>query len=180
MNDNFCKQIKFKDEKETLWSKWKMCWYDFKHSIPYYYRISRYYWKLRSIFIPQQKWLRKVIPREYMDKTGLLWPVMKSFIIHFVNEDGEDCFNRVHSGEEFENQLRQYYEDINVNIPALEKRISEEWDKIDLPKGDINEYVTEMTYQERYGKIDELEKQLDDWQKKIMHFIIEFSSYFWT
>jgi len=53
------------------------------------YARADLYWKTRAIFIPQQRWLTRVIPRTYCDKVELVPRVLFAVLVDFVeNEKG--------------------------------------------------------------------------------------------
>ena len=53
------------------------------------YARREFYWKIRGIFIPQQRWLTRVIPRTYCDKVELVPRVLFAVLVDFVeNEKG--------------------------------------------------------------------------------------------
>jgi hypothetical protein len=51
------------------------------------YARSELYWKIRSFFIPQQRWLTKIIPRTYCDKVELVPRVLFAILIDFVEKE---------------------------------------------------------------------------------------------
>jgi len=53
------------------------------------YARADLYWKVRGIFIPQQRWLTRVIPRTFCDKVELVPRVLFAILVDFVeNEKG--------------------------------------------------------------------------------------------
>jgi hypothetical protein len=57
------------------------------------FRISRMfqYWKIRSIFIDRNRWLRKEIPRTWCDKVELLPRIIFATLVDFVEKEKGLC-----------------------------------------------------------------------------------------
>lgn len=51
------------------------------------YARSCLYWSIRGFFIPQQRWLTRVIPRTYCDKVELVPRVLFAILIDFVEKE---------------------------------------------------------------------------------------------
>ena len=76
-------------------------------------------------------------------------------------------------------EVKQMYELITIKLPALEKQMEVEWENV--PKQDIMDINTnKFDYQQIYGKIDRLEKEIYDLQTEIMVWVVKNRNILWT
>lgn len=145
--------------------------------------FSRFWWKdvwythVSSRLWPRNKWLTKKIPRTWSDKNHLLEIVVIECLKHYVDKDGENCFNVIvtehESYREVYIELKKYYELATVKLPALQKKLNEEWDKVPHRSlADINNSQP-GDYDRIYGSINQLEKEINDLQTEIMVWVIK-------
>lgn len=150
---------------------------ELKYIIPYKYREIWY--KIRNWINPRQSWLIKKIPNDWKDKDTILRIVIFECVKHYI--EGEKALeildnNNPQEQAKFITELKEIYKLITEEIPALEKKMEEEWKLIPLhfPVEDNS------SYQEKYGKIDNLEKQIDGLETKIMLWVVNNRHAIWT
>lgn len=140
----------------------------FKFSDFWYHQVS-------SRIRPRQKWLTKIIPRTWADKTWLIPEINYAMVVNFIEE--EKCFaNTDYDGSseghgKFANELRECYNYIKVERPALLELIQGSYPDADTMTGD---YYTD------YAENNRLEKQLVDSDTKYLTWIVVNREYFWT
>jgi len=141
-----------------------------------------YYTQISSRLRPRQRWLTKKIPRTWVDKDTILEIAVLESLKHYV--EGEDCFNVLSTTNppvqaEFMAKVKHYYELATVKLPALEKELEAEWDRV--PPTDLsNLNMTKLDYEATYGKIDRLEKEIHDLQTEIMVWVVKERGGLWT
>jgi hypothetical protein len=113
---------------------------------------------------PKQRWLNKDIPNTWTDKVWLIPHVNFTMVLHFVEQ--ENCFENVdytNSSEihaKFEKELRECYDYIKFKRAEYEKKIEESYPSAEMS---IN---ASATYEEAYGEVNRLEKELEDLDTK--------------
>lgn len=144
-----------------------------------HYRIREFFNSIRYFFRPRQRWLTKVIPNHWCDKTELIYTIIETFIIHFV--EGENAlkvidWNYTPDQKKFAEELQQKYDLIKNYLPALQKELQNEWDKIPPIKSikEINNRETD------YSKINELEEKIDKIKTDICVWMVSNREYFRT
>ena len=148
--------------------------------------VAPYYYNIRDYFFSRQKWLTKQIPKNWQDKDTLFETIIFACIIHFIEE--EKCFEVTDwegSGEDHARvarELRQYYKDIKETLPKLQKQLSAEFDKVPdlLDKNGQLSLNNGLTYQEMYGKVDRVEREIKALTDEIMIWAVKNRGYFWT
>jgi hypothetical protein len=158
---------------------------DYKFGIfnSYWWR-DVWYKQISSRFRPRNKWLTNKIPRTWCDKDTILEIAVLESLKHYVDKDGEDCFEVIDTEcewqRDFYKEVRHNYELITHKLPALQKELDTEWDAI--PKidwKDINRGNKE-DYDKKYGKINRLEQEIYDLQTEIMVWIVKNRNGLWT
>ena len=146
--------------------------------------IDRFYKDQISTRIrPRQKWLTKQIPRSWNDKVTLIPDVLYAMVIHFVDVDGEDCFNVTDfaaSGlEEEEKMLRQIYAWAKTGRAEFAKRIGLAYPELPKnDKGDVdlnawcNQERTPESYERDYGEVSRLEAELEKRDTEYLRWIV--------
>lgn len=136
-----------------------------------------WYEQIDSRIDPRQAYLTKVIPRTWADKTSLIPEVNFAMVKHFVDKDGEDCFNSTDyegSSEghtKFAKELRECYDYITFSRPILQKQLDNSYPDPDTRTGD---------YHIDYAEHDKLEKMIDECDTKWLVWIVTNRDYFWT
>lgn len=156
----------------------------------------RYFDFIRPIFIPQNKRIRKVIPRTWTDVSHLIEIVNFEFIKAFYEDeyiDGHVDWDAFPTHREFADWLEAAYKYITVERPQLEKdmdaaypplRPIEEWfepleETIDGKKG-FRMKDDGLTYEEKYGEVNRLEKLIDEKDTDILTEFVKRRHFFWT
>ena len=140
------------------------------------HRLSNFWYEQVSSRInPRQKWLTKVIPRTWCDKTSLIPLVNFEMVTDFV--DGEKCFeNTEYEGdgkvrETFAKELRACYNYIKVERPALQKLHDDSYPEPGKSAG---------SYKKDYGETDRIEKLLNKLDTKWLVWIVKNRDFLWT
>jgi hypothetical protein len=162
------------------------------------WRIFKSYWwrnfwyeQIDSRFFPRQKWLIKKIPRTFCDK-DILWEIcILEGIKHYVEKDyglGYDIGDYEFSQNDpefpehqkkFDKEVKENYDLIKIELPRLELLLEKKWDKI--PHYDLDDINNpKKTYEERYGEVDRIEKEIDDIKTRIMVWAISKRNCIWT
>lgn len=171
----------------------------FKDTIRYMvpYRMSNFFYKLDTFLFPRQKWLTKQIPTDWRDKDSLIEILLPAILKHYVEKDGENCFEVINFNDYDDNnnligeskfgiELKLHYKIVTEVIPGLQKQLEIEWDSIkEINSGekDIVGYLNSVTpesYNVRYGKIDDLEKEIYNLQTETFTWIIKNRNRLWT
>ena len=104
---------------------------------------------------------------------------------HYVDVDGEDAFHVLSTTNppeqaEFMAKVKHYYELATVKLPALQKEIDDEWERI--PHFDLDDINSRQAgdYDRIYGKVDRLEKEFYDLQTEIMVWVVQNRNGLWT
>lgn len=166
-------------DKFYEWSNYK-----FRPFSSYWWR-DLWYQQISSRLWPRQKWITKKIPRTWVDKDTLLEIVVLESLKHYCAEDGEDVFHVLAQDSpewqaEFMRQVKYHYELATQKLVALQKELDAEWASIphfnwkDLNSGD------RKSYDEIYGKVDRLEKEIYDLQTEIMVWVVKNRNGLWT
>ena len=132
------------------------------------------YWKIRAVFIPQQRWLTRVVPRTYCDKVELVPRVLFAILIDFVEKekglaqldmdwskevaDGHVTQNYVDDIYATYNELRDAYDYVKHQRAALQTQHDNSYPKL-LPgvtsifakSNDASGNRRMLTCEEQYG-----------------------------
>lgn len=178
---------------------WKMCLSLFGVTslwelVPYKLR-SFYYKHIRTIFAPTHSRLRKVIPREWVDLTEIIalvnFEIIKSFYEDEMMLDIVD-WGATPQHKKFEKWIKEAYNYITKERPQLLKDMENAYPDLDespiirkISYNEKNERVTEIsnakkTYQELYGRVDELESLINKKDIKYITEMVKLKEYFWT
>jgi hypothetical protein len=145
-----------------------------------------WYKQVSSRLRPRNKWLTKKIPRTWVDKDTILEICVLESLKHYVEPEGEDCMNVIDTEcehqREFYAEVKRNYELITQKLPALQKEMDAEWDRIhelkfswkDINNGDKDDY------ERKYGKVNRLEQEIYDLQTEIMVWIVKNRNGLWT
>ena len=175
------KFLKEFDIWDVLPYRWQRNWYD----------------KIKPIFKPQNKRLRKVIPKTWTDISGLIETVNFEFVKQFYEEEYVNgIVDWKKSGEhhiEFARWLEETYRYITVHRPRLEKELDaaypplrsvddmfEESDELYKGKKTFKLKEREGTYEELYGEVNRIEQLITDYDTEILTEIVKRRQYFWT
>lgn len=169
-----------------VWDRYAPMWlvhlkWDWNHF--YYNQISSRIW-------PRQRWLTRQIPRTWQDKTTLIPHVLYAMVIHFVDEDGEDCFNStdyVNSGlADFETKLREVYAWAKTGRAEFQKRVDDALPSASIEWKELGNGLLEMvdtsglTYEEKYGEHNRLEAEFRAKDTEYLVWIVSQRDQFWA
>lgn len=161
--------------------------------IPYKYKDI--WWKIRDWFNPRQKWLTKKISNHWVDKDIIFEICILEGIKHFIEGEhalGENmCYfessqsdpNFPEWQKKFNIELKEKYEEITIKLPKLETELELAWKKVppfDFKKRSESIQINSNYYQETYGEIDRLEKEICDLKTKIMIWAVTERQSIWT
>lgn len=147
-----------------------------------------YYTQISSRLRPRNKWLTKKIPRTWADK-DTLWEIC---IIEGIKDyvEGEHALDYYQKSQvdpsypdhqkEFDKEVLRAYEIVAITIPYLEKKLDIAWNNI--PHRDFNNInlVTPKNYDETYGEVNKLEKQIKDLKTEVMIWAVNKRESIWT
>lgn len=139
--------------------------------------------KIKSFLFPQQRWLKKVIPNAWCDKTELIPTVLYECLKHYVEK--EDCFNAVdweysQTYRDVAKDIKDCYKWITVNRPKLVAEIdkiicdaynSKSFENLRNPIGSFND---------RYPNLDNKELELETKDTHYLCLIVKHRRYLWT
>jgi hypothetical protein len=153
-------------------------------------RLADAKYKVKCFFFPMHQTVRRSIPRTWSDSDYLIVHTNFAIIKEFVEEElnGLKDVQKEHSFNANNGNLRwaQFYhwlEKAYIYITQERPRLEEEMDNAypdlgDNPLDDIND--TKVSYQQKYGEVDRLEKLIKDKDTQILKEMIEERGGFWT
>jgi hypothetical protein len=155
-----------------------------------------YYDHIKTIFKPHHERLRKAIPRQWSDLTHLIVVVNLEFIKSFYEDEfskGIVDWNANPKDKAFAQWLKKTYKYVTVERPKLLKDIENAYPEDNVHvfekskdeegkvrwewKGKEN---PKTTYKRMYGKVDLLEKRLEEKDTKVITEMVKHRGYFWT
>jgi hypothetical protein len=172
-----------------------MKWYFFKERVRYMipYRIRDWYYKTCCFFNPRNAWLTKKIPKSWTDKDNIIEICVIESIREFVEGEGAlEYYEETQTNpeypvwqKEFSRELKEAYEIITVQIPALQNKLEEAWDKSEKPPRDMDKLLDwinnpKTSYEERYGDIDKLDEEIESLKTKVMTWAVVNRAKMWT
>ena len=173
-----------------IWDIWDI--------LPYKYQ-RLYYDKIKPIFKPQHSRLRKAIPRQWSDLTGLIvdvnFEIIKSFYEDEYSKGIVDWQADEHHSK-FAEWLEGAYKYITIERPELELQMGAAYPEADFdnlfcePETDKHGNTTRRmrsceerygkTYEEIYGEVNRLEALIDKKDTKVITEMVKRRDYFWT
>jgi len=200
MSNKFVKTFKdmvlnFEESKMSKWSKFKFWFsiYVWEAYMPgwltsHWYGVRPFYYnQISSRIWPRQKWLTKTIPRTWADKVTLIPDLLYTCIIHYVDDDGEDCFGTIIIDREpYKTELLECYNWAKTGRKEFEEKVNQALPKTDswesfFKEPDENGYRimfscedrTGKTHEELYGEHNRLEKEFYQLDEKYMTWIVK-------
>jgi len=170
--------------------------FDIWDVLPYSWQRN-WYDKIKPIFKPQNKRLRKVIPKTWIDISSLIETINFEFVKKFYEEEYVDgIVDWEQSGEDhvkFARWLEETYRYITVHRPRLEKELDdaypplrpiedmfEESDTLYKGKKAFKLKDREGTYEELYGEVNRIEQLIENRDTEVLTEIVKRRQYFWT
>ena len=155
-----------------------------------------YYDYIKPIFKPCHSKLRKSIPRTWIDLSGLVVSMNFQVITSFYEDEYVkgivDWEGSSDGHNEFATWLEASYKYITVERKELEKQKEDAYPVLPPPEEMFIEEKTENgktlykynpgpgTYEEKYGKVNRLEKIIEDKDTEILLALIKYRDYLWT
>lgn len=165
-------------EKETKANYPIQFW--FRETVPLWwgchvYRFKELYWKVRHFFMPCHAEIRKAVPRGWTDVSNLILELNFAMITSFKKEADESWVDWDEENQKpFKVWLDSAAEYVKTERPALLKEQDAAYPEFDLFDQD------NKTYEELYGRVNELEKIITDKDNAILKQMIDYREYFWT
>ena len=137
------------------------------------YRLPRWWYEqVTTRFAPKQKWLAKILPRTWCDKTTLIPMLNFECVKHFVEK--EECFERINydsdpDHQKFAVELKACYKFITKDLPQLERLRDGSYPKTHT--GD---------YEKDYEMLNLYEKEINEQTTKWLTWIVVNRDFFWT
>ena len=151
----------------------------------YYYRFLDIKRTIRDFFFPRQKWLTKTIPNSWKDKTELIEDLLFECIKHYV--ESERCFEVIDwNYHETRKETEKFIKECYVWITQDRKKLTDGIQRIiEAGFSDIKNIMedfqnSEITYEERYPNLSNLEKELEEKDTYFLTGIIKYRRFLWT
>lgn len=158
-----------------------------------------YYDHIKTIFKPHHSRLRKAVPRQWWDLSGLIVDINFEIIKSFYEDEylkGLIDWESDDNHKKFAQWLEGAYKYITVERPDLEKQMNAAYPPADFdnlfeePETDKYGNVTRRmksceerygkTYEEIYGEVNRIEALIDKKDTKIITEMVKNRNYFWT
>lgn len=148
-------------------------------NVKHYYK--EIYWSVYRFFNPCHKDIRKAIPRQWRDISGLIVDVNFAMIKSFKEEADSSYvdWKYVEDQVKFKQWLDSAYNYITVERPTLEKQQSDAYPSHEDAQASLCG-SKEKSYDELYGEVNRIEKLIDNTDTKILKEMIEYRDYMWT
>lgn len=179
---------KFKNLLSYLnWTNWKI--------IPYGYKV--FYWEtVKPLFFPQNKKIRKAVTRSWMDISSLIVDVNFAMIKQFYEDEYVNGIVDWEESSQKHKEFAQWLEQAYAYITSERKLLEQQRDEAYPPSKPLDEMFEEQiddngnkvyvfnpgpgTYEERYGKVNEIENIIQQRDTEILKELIDSREYFWT
>lgn len=159
----------------------------------------KYWWQdVCAYFNPRQKWLTKVVPNTWCDKTELIPRLLFASLVHFVEEEEGIAHLDTDWTDELEfvseeyvakvksicGELKEAYDYIKVERPGLQKALDKSYPDINLDA--VGEMLTAVTvepyhdYHATYAETNRIEKLIEDKDQWAMNTITKHVGFLWT
>jgi len=175
------------DNLSDSW-QWKIRWKLFNKFgiwrltdlLPYSWRD--FYWsKIRTIFKPAHKRIRRAIPRDWRDLDYIIenvnFEILKSFYEDEYKKDIVD-WTSTPDHKEFAKWLEKAYRYITDERPVLQKKMDDAYpEHIGF---DLNRGVSKTSYKKLYGEVEKYENLIETKDTELMIEIIKRRRWFWT
>jgi hypothetical protein len=146
------------DAYNWLFPKHKLGWVDY----------------LSIIFKPRQRWIKDHIEyNKWCDKVQLIPDFLFGCVVHLVEEEKwleSIDYEATDHHAKFAKELQECYDYIKVGRPKLNKDLDEAYKNIP----DV------VDYEERYGEVIRIEKELTDLDQKYSIWIVTNKGFMWT
>jgi hypothetical protein len=190
-NDNENKSLLYKIRSYTFE---KFGIWEFLDIFPYSWRM-KYWEKIRPIFSPRNKRLRKSIPRTWKDISHLMvdlnFEMIKTFYEDEYKADIVD-WDSDQPHRDFSKWLESSYFYITKARPKLEidlensyppsKPMEEMFERVPQEDGTTRIYLKDdgIPYEIKYAEVNRIERLIEETDTKILKEFIEYRHFFWT
>jgi hypothetical protein len=153
----------------------------------------RYFDYIRPFFSPENKRIRKAVPRTWRDVSSLIVDINFEFVKAFYEDefiDGPVNWDATEPHQEFASWLTKTYNYITIERPQLEKDMDNAYPPTRALKDmfkksekypDMFEMVEDdIPYMVKYAEVNRLEKLIDDTDTEVLTEIVKRRHYFWT
>lgn len=178
--------------REYIFEKYDI--WDLFDLFPYGWRMT-YYEKIKPIFKPSNSRIRKAIPRQYSDITGLIVDVNFEFIKAFYEDEYKANivdWEATEQHSEFAKWLELSYKWITQRRPQLQKDMENAYppsksidDMFELKTDESGRRLFEfkddgVPYEVKYAEVNRIEELIDNKDTEILTELIKWRNYFWT
>jgi hypothetical protein len=161
---------------------------------PYRFRMV-YYDYIRPIFNPQNKRIRKCIPRTWADVSNLMVDVNFEFIKSFYEDEYKADivdWEATEQHSEFAKWLESVYTYITKDRPQLQKDLENAYpssksidDIFDIKKDENGRNLIQfkddgVPYEVKYKEVNRIEEMIDNLDTEILTQFVKRRNYFWT
>ena len=152
------------------------------------YQIRNAWDEVRYFFNPRQRWLTKKIPNHWCDKDylwelcileGIKHHVEQDYGLHYYEESQKDA-TYPEQQKQFDKELHDIYDMVKNQLPLLESLLKSAWEIIPTPNLDDLNKTTKKSYEETYGEVNSLEKQIAELKTKVMVWAVTNRESIWT
>lgn len=156
------------------WSDLDLWWY--VHRPDWIRAVGRFYWShIRCIFVPQNRWATRVVPRTWRDKTGLIPELLYAAIIDFVEQ--EKCFevtdwNDTEETRRLAAELREIYTWAKTGRAEFQERVRKSIEDVSMDdwlKSDVN-----------WDEYNRLTNEMEQWDTRCLEWIVKWRGILWT
>jgi hypothetical protein len=156
------------------------------------WEIKGRYYKVRDYFFPRQSWVMGGLPKSWMDKDAVITQVLFNCVIHFIEKEEAlttvDWAGSFPEGEKFCEELIACYNWAKSGHAQMEEKMSAAYPPtrsfeemfVKLPNGNSQYISSEKSYEEEYGEVNKIEKELDETDEKWLTWIIQNRKYLWV
>lgn len=163
----------------NVWLKWLMFKKNISYKIPY--KIRDRWYKFKCFFKPHGKKYRAAIPNTWVDVCALIEDVNFAFVKGFYEDEyKKGMVDWEESGKDvakFAKWLEKAYNYITIERPRLQKDLDAAYPEL---TGKRLTNTSWKTYEQEYGEVDRLEKEIKEKDTKVLNNIIKYRQYFWT
>jgi hypothetical protein len=173
-------------EKFEVWDIWDL--------FPYRFRMV-YYDYIRPMFNPQNKRIRKIIPRTWADVSHLMVDVNFEFIKAFYEDEYKADivdWEATEQHSEFAKWLESTYTYLTKDRPQLQKDLENAYpssksidDTFELKTDENGKRLFQfkddgIPYEVKYKEVNRIEEMIDNLDTEILIEFVKRRNYFWT
>lgn len=153
--------------------------YRFTDLLPY--KVKDFYWdKIKPIFKPAHKRVRRAIPRRWYDLDHVLEAVNFEIIKSFYEDEykrGLVDWTATKDHSDFAKWLEGAYKYITVGRPDLQKKLDASYPEDVFP---IEKKLSKASYKKLYGNVEKYEKLIEKKDTELLVELVKNRSRLWT